>query len=53
MNFGDETTNISTTNFTNDTNVNSDWYSLDGSRLNGKPTTKGIYIHNGNKVVIK
>ena len=29
------------------------WYSLDGRRLNGKPTAKGLYIHNGKKVVIK
>ena len=32
-----------------DTNA---WYTLDGRRLNGKPTTKGIYIHNNVKVVI-
>ena len=31
----------------------SEWYSLDGRRLNGKPTAKGIYINNGRKVVIK
>ena len=31
----------------------SEWYSLDGCRLNGKPTAKGIYINNGRKVVIK
>jgi hypothetical protein len=30
-----------------------EWYSLDGRRLNGKPTTKGLYIHGGKKVVIK
>ena len=29
------------------------WYSVDGRRLNAKPTTKGIYINNGRKVVIK
>ena len=29
------------------------WYSLDGRRLNGKPTTKGVYVRNGKKVVIK
>lgn len=28
-------------------------YTLDGRKLNDKPTIKGIYIHNGNKVVIK
>ena len=29
------------------------WYTLDGVRLSGKPSTKGIYINNGKKVVIK
>ena len=29
------------------------WYSLDGRKLNGKPNTKGVYINNGKKVVIK
>ena len=29
------------------------WYTLDGIRLSGKPSTKGIYINNGRKIVIK
>ncbi len=29
------------------------WYTLDGVRLNGKPSTKGIYINNGKRIVIK
>ena len=29
------------------------WYSLDGRKLQGKPTTKGMYIHNGRKEVVK
>ena len=29
------------------------WYSIDGKRLNEQPKAKGIYIHNGHKVVIK
>ena len=29
------------------------WYTLDGKRLNAKPSTKGVYINNGNKVIIK
>lgn len=29
------------------------WYSIDGRRFSGKPTKQGIYIHNGNKVIIK
>ena len=28
------------------------WYSLDGRKLSGQPTTKGLYIHGGRKVVI-
>ena len=46
----DETTGISST--TNDTNDNA-WYTLDGRKLDGKPTTKGLYINNGRKIVIK
>lgn len=30
-----------------------DWYSLDGRRLSAKPARKGLYIHDGKKVVIK
>ena len=29
------------------------WYSLDGRKLNEKPTTKGIYVNRGRKIVIK
>lgn len=29
------------------------WYDLQGRKLSGKPTQKGIYINHGNKVVIK
>ena len=29
------------------------WYTLDGVRLDGKPTKKGLYIHGGRKVVVK
>ena len=29
------------------------WYTLDGVRLSGQPSTKGIYINNGKKVAIK
>ena len=54
MNFDSETTEIlSTTNFTNYTNEDGAWYALSGRMLNGKPTTKGIYVKNGKKVVIK
>ena len=29
------------------------WYTLDGRRLNGKPSQKGMYIMNGQKVIVK
>jgi len=29
------------------------WYSLDGCRLSGKPTQRGVYVNNGCKIVIK
>ena len=28
------------------------WYSLDGRRIEGKPSTKGVYVNNGKKVII-
>ena len=30
-----------------------EWYDTAGRRMSGKPTQKGVYINNGNKVVIK
>lgn len=33
--------------------VDAVWYSLDGRRLMGKPTKKGLYITNGQKVIVK
>ena len=29
------------------------WYTMDGCKLEGKPTKKGLYINNGRKIVIK
>ena len=31
----------------------SEWYSLDGRQIQGRPTQKGIYVKKGRKVVIK
>ena len=55
LNFGDdETTGIISVYDSGFTVNGSDaWYSLDGRRLYGKPTQRGIYINNGRKVVIK
>ena len=33
--------------------VNSEWFTLDGRRLSGKPTAKGIYVVNGRKEVVR
>lgn len=32
--------------------LNGEWYDLNGRRLTGKPTRKGIYIHRGRRVLI-
>ena len=29
------------------------WYSMDGRKLSGEPKAKGVYIHNGKKMIIK
>ena len=35
-----------------DNEDNGAWYTLDGVKVNEKPTAKGLYIHNGKKVVV-
>lgn len=30
-----------------------DWYSLQGVRLSGRPTQKGVYIHQGKRIFVK
>jgi len=32
---------------------NNAWYTLDGRRLITEPTQKGLYIHNGKKIIVK
>ncbi len=58
LNFDGDPTGITTTNYTNFTNSEDTWYDLQGRRIaNGKLSNgklpKGLYIHNGRKVVIK
>ena len=55
IDFGDgETTGIISVHDSGFTVNGSDaWYSLDGRKLDGKPTQRGVYINNGKKVVIK
>ena len=59
---GEQTGIISGTDFTiatphsqgeNSTAKTDSWYTLDGRKLDKKPTQKGMYIMNGRKVVIK
>ena len=33
--------------------TDSNWFTLDGRKLNGKPTTKGVYVVKGKKVVVR
>ncbi len=51
----DEATGISdATRLNNKEEIkNNNWFTLDGRRLQAKPTAPGIYVNNGKKVVIK
>ena len=60
LNFGDNATGIIDTDLKSSSQesgifnpLHRVWFTLDGRRLNGRPTNKGIYINNGRKVVIK
>lgn len=54
VNFDDGTTDITTVPDADDTTSNTNvWYTLDGRRLEGEPTIKGIYINQNRKIVIK
>lgn len=50
---GVEEQGISTFIRTVDTDGTEHYYDLNGRRLNGKPTSTGVYINNGKKVIIK
>ena len=51
--FGDGTTGIEAIDNGQWSMDNGQWYDLNGRRLQGKPTKKGVYIQNGKKVVVK
>ena len=55
INFGEDEVGIISVENGNLTNGNEadTWYTLDGRKLVGKPTLRGVYIYNGNKVAIK
>ena len=48
-----ETTGITTLDSSATDALPDHWYTLDGRRLNGKPTQKGVYIHQGRKEVVR
>lgn len=51
LSFGDDADGIS--NLSGLSDASEDWYNLDGKKLAGKPSQKGVYIVNGNKTIIK
>jgi len=54
VNFGDESTGIISVHDSGFMiNGFDEWYSLDGRKLDRKPTLRGIYINKGNKIIIK
>ncbi len=55
LSFGDDdvTGILSTTDDTNFTDSDDAWYTLDGRKLSGKPSQRGVYIHGGRKVAIQ
>jgi hypothetical protein len=54
IDFGDssETTGILNSQISN-LNSSDAWYTIDGRKLSGKPSVKGVYVNNGRKVIIK
>ena len=53
MNFDEgETTGIITMSDVR-SEMSDGWYTLDGRKLSGKPSMKGVYVNNGRKVIIK
>ena len=50
-NFSSGSSGIS--HITADKGANDSWYSLDGKNNPSKPTTKGLYINNGQKIIVR
>ena len=55
LNFGDDEANgiLSVSAESSREALPAAWYTLDGRRLDGQPTAKGLYIHGGKKVIVK
>ena len=53
--FDDETTGVESVELRTENGefATAAWYDLNGRKLNGMPTKKGVYIMNGRKVVVK
>lgn len=49
---GEQVTGIDFMNVA-DKKAGDNWYTIDGVRLDNKPSQSGVYIHNGKKVVVK
>ena len=52
LNFGDVETSLPQP-LQKEGSQNAAWYTLDGRKLDAKPTKKGLYIVNGRKIIIK
>ena len=48
-----EATSVASETIINRSTDDDVYYSISGTRINGKPTTKGFYIHNGKKVSVR
>ena len=53
LTIGTETTSLSPVPSPSREGSSQGWYTLDGRKLDGMPTQKGIYVNGGRKVVIK
>jgi hypothetical protein len=56
IDFGEQGTQtvIGHTDITDSTDkADAAWYTIDGRKLSGKPSVKGVYVNNGRKVIIK
>ena len=53
IDFEDETYINEELRMKNEESYDREWYTLDGRKLSDQPTTHGIYIHNGKKIMIK
>ena len=48
-----ESTGIKNGQWSMDNGQSETWFTIDGRKLDGKPTQRGIYIYNGKKTIIK